>query len=659
MGEALAKKCKYSLRFLRTIQETIGGWESYPCFFLPLQFIIMCGIAGIFHFDSSRKVENSSLRRMTDCLAHRGPDGEGFFITDNIGLGHRRLSIIDLSTGSQPMFNDDKTISVILNGEIYNYIELREELKNFGYTFRTASDTEVIIRAYEKWGADCQNRLNGMWAFALWDDKKKQLFISRDRIGEKPLFYSVQENTFIFGSEIKSILAYGVPKIPNLELTELYLTLGYIPAPYTFYKNISKLQAGHYLLVTESSFAEKKYWDLPDIEEENMITDKKLVHENFENLLKDSVRIRMRSDVPFGAFLSGGLDSASVVALMSEISSVPVKTFTIGFKEKIFDERKLAAQVAEKFKTEHNEFVIEHHSFDEALNDVVRHFDEPFGDSSALPTGEVSEIAAKKVKMVLTGDGGDEVLSGYNSNLVEKFAEQYQRFPSFLRNKLPYMISYSGKFASGDNRYKINQVAKAISFSNKSFEERMMAKSWCKPEMAEKLIPNSEKQIKLRDFFSDFYSKYPSKHPFYRLMFFQFKVLLPDDFLAKVDRMSMASSLETRVPFLDYRLVEFMAKADRDVKMQGYQRKSVLINTVGKRLPSALLRAPKKGFTVPLRKWFADKSFEQKLQSLYSQDFALDKKTIKKLIEDNNSGKEDFGNLIWMLFVLKKWLSTN
>ena len=618
----------------------------------------MCGIAGIFHFNSEKKVDEQSLRLMTDCLSHRGPDGEGFFVNNNIGLGHRRLSIIDLSTGNQPMFNENKSIAVILNGEIYNYIELRDELKSFGYTFRTTSDTEVIIHAYEKWGTDCQNKFNGMWAFALWDEKKKNLFISRDRIGEKPLFYSVHENTFLFGSEIKSIIAYGIPKSPNTELTELYLTLGYIPAPYTFYKNIHKLQAGHYIIVSGNSFSEKKYWDLPELDEENMISDKKYVYENFESLLKDSVRIRMRSDVPFGAFLSGGLDSASVVALMSEISSVPINTFTIGFKEKAFDERKLAKQVAEKFKTHHKEFVIEHHSFDEALDDVLKHFDEPFGDSSALPTGEVSEIASKKVKMVLTGDGGDEVLSGYNSNRVEKFAEQYQMLPGFIRYSLPAATKSFGSLFRGDKRHKINQVSKAFDFSNKSFEERLLAKSWCKPELAEQLISSQKKQIKLKDFIGDFFMKYSVKHPFYQLMFFQFKILLPDDFLAKVDRMSMASSLETRVPFLDYRLIEFMSKVHRDVKMQGYQRKSVLINSVGKKLPADLLRASKKGFSVPLRKWFAEKSFEPKLRSLSSEDFGLNKKIIQQLIETNNSGKEDLGNLIWMLFVLKKWLGS-
>lgn len=309
----------------------------------------MCGIAGIFHFDSSRSVNELLLKKMTNCLSHRGPDGEGFFIKDSIGLGHRRLTIIDLSTGDQPMFNEDKSIAIIFNGEIYNYVELKDELKKLGCKFFTNSDTEVIIRAYQTWGVDCQNKLNGMWAFALWDERKNQLFISRDRIGEKPLFYSVHDNTFLLGSEIKSILAYGIPKIPNLELTELYLTLGYIPAPYTFYKNISKLRAGHYLIVSPNSVQEKKYWDLPEIDEGNMISDKKTVNETFENLLKDSVKIRMRSDVPFGAFLSGGLDSASIVALMSEISREKVQTFTIGFKEKMFDERKLAALVAEKF----------------------------------------------------------------------------------------------------------------------------------------------------------------------------------------------------------------------------------------------------------------------------------------------------------------------
>lgn len=620
----------------------------------------MCGIAGIFHFDNSRKVDDLVLRRITNCLSHRGPDGEGFYINQNVGLGHRRLSIIDLNTGDQPMFNEDKSIAVILNGEIYNYIELREELKKLGYKFRTASDTEVIIRAYEEWGTGCQNKLNGMWAFALWDENKKQLFISRDRLGEKPLYYSTFDNSFLFGSEIKSLLAYGCPSIQNIELTELYLCLGYIPAPYSYYKNIFKLRQGHCLIVKENSVAEHKYWDIPVPDEKNMIVDKKFVYENFESIFRDSVKIRMRSDVPFGAFLSGGLDSASVVAVMSEISKIPVQTFTIGFADKVFDERKLAKDAADKFHTDHSEFIVEPENFEDSLNKILHHYDEPFGDSSAIPTGYVSKIASKKVKMVLTGDGGDEVLSGYNSYQVEKFARQYQQIPSFVRSFLPAMISPVKNMVKGSMRYKLNRIERILSYSHQSYKSRLLAKSsWYIPDMIEKMTEGLGKQIKLSDFIDDFYTRYPAQDSFYKLMLFQFKVLLPDDFLVKVDRMSMAYSLETRIPFLDYRLVEFMTRVSKNVKMQGYERKSVLRKTIGKKLPPSILNAPKKGFSVPMREWFKDKAFDLKLKTLYKDDFGLDQKIIKRIVEDNKEGKVDLGNFIWMLFTLKSWKEKN
>lgn len=618
----------------------------------------MCGITGVLHFDTSRNADAALLRKMTDTLAHRGPDGDSYYIKNNLGLGHRRLSIIDLSTGDQPMFNEDKSIAVILNGEIYNYIELREELKTFGHIFYTSSDTEVIIRAYEQWGLDCQNKFNGMWAFALWDEKKKQFFISRDRLGEKPLYYSTFDNSFLFGSEIKSLLAYGCPSIQNTELIELYLCLGYIPAPFSFYKNIFKLRQGHYLIVKENSVSEHSYWDIPVPDEKNMIVDKKLVCESFESIFRDAVKIRMRSDVPFGAFLSGGLDSASVVAVMSEISKIPVQTFTIGFADKVFDERKLAKDAAEKFHTNHFEFVVEPESFDDSLNKILYHYDEPFGDSSAIPTGYVSKIASKKVKMVLTGDGGDEVLSGYNSYQVEKFARQYQQIPPFVRSFLPAMISPVKNMVKGSMRYKLNRIERILSYSHQSYKSRLLAKSsWYIPNMIEKMTEGLGKQIKLSDFIDDFYTKYPAQDSFYKLMMFQFKVLLPDDFLVKVDRMSMAYSLETRIPFLDYRLVEFMINVSKNVKMQGYERKSVLRNSIGKKLPSSLLNAPKKGFSVPIREWFKDKALDSKLKTLYEEDFGLNRKIIKKVVSDNREGKADMGNFIWMLFVYKNWLN--
>lgn len=616
----------------------------------------MCGIAGIFHFDNLRKADESVLKKITNCLSHRGPDGEGFYISNNIGLGHRRLSIIDLSTGSQPMFNEDKSIAVILNGEIYNYIELRNELKGLGYKFFTESDTEVIIRAYEKWGTSCQNKLNGMWAFALWDKNKKQLFLSRDRMGEKPLYYTTYDHTFIFGSEIKSLVAYGCPVIPATELTELYLCLGYVPSPHSYYKNIFKLQPGHYLIVKENSVSDHTYWDVPALEEDKMISDKKFIYENFETIFRDSVKIRMRSDVPYGAFLSGGLDSASVVAAMSAISAQPVQTFTIGFKDRAFDERKLARDVAEKFHTQHNEFVVEPESFDSSLQKILHHYDEPFGDSSAIPTGYVSKIASQKVKMVLTGDGGDEVLSGYNSYQVEKFAQKYQQFPGFVRNFLPNVITHFSNRVTGSMRYKLNRVARILSYSNQPYNSRLLQKSsWYIPHLIEKMTEGLGAQIKLADLIDDFYKKYLAKDSFYKLMLFQLKVLLPDDFLVKVDRMSMAYSLETRIPFLDYRLVEFMMQVSRNVKMQDYERKSVLRNSIGKKLPASLLHAPKKGFTVPMREWFRDKAFDAKLKTLYETDFGLNPKIIKQIIEDNKSGKTDLGNFIWMLFVLRSW----
>lgn len=614
----------------------------------------MCGIAGMLHFDAERIIDASVIKKMTDIISYRGPDGEGFHIHKNLAFGHRRLSIIDLSTGDQPMFSDDNSIVIVFNGEIYNYIELREELKKSGFSFKTNSDTEVIIKAYQHWGVDCQNKFNGMWAFALWDERKQQLMLSRDRIGEKPLHYSVFDNTLIFGSEIKSILAYGVPKTPNLELLEIYLSLGYIPAPYTFYKSISKLEPGHCLLISGSELKNHQYWDLSEIDERNMLTNKNEIYEQFDNLLKDSVRIRMRSDVPYGAFLSGGLDSSSVVALMSEISSFPVETFTIGFKEKSFDERHLARLVANKFHTNHHEHIVEPDTFDESLNKVVFHYDEPFGDSSAIPTGHVSKFAATKVKMVLTGDGGDEVLSGYTVYQGEKFAGQYQKLAGWLRRGIPGLTSIISKPVHGSLRYKLNRVQDVCNSSNLNFIDRYLAKAVWIDESYIKQLTKGLNVYPINDFLTDFESKCKYRDPFYKLMYFNQKLSLPDDMLVKVDRMSMAYSLETRTPFLDYRLIEYMAHVHKDIKMHHYERKTVLRNTIGLRLPRPILTAPKRGFAVPLREWFKEDSFNEKLDTLDKTMPFLNKGIISAISKMNQNGEKDFGNFIWMLFIIQK-----
>jgi asparagine synthase (glutamine-hydrolysing) len=617
----------------------------------------MCGIAGFIHFEKEKEADHVCLKKMTDIIAYRGPDSQGFYIKKNVALGHRRLKIIDLNTGNQPMFSDDGNIALVFNGEVYNYIELREELETFGHRFHTTSDTEVIIKAYNQWGVDCQNRFNGCWAFALWDERQEQLFLSRDRLGEKPLFYARNNDTFIFGSEIKCIFEYGLHKVPLLEFIELYLVFTNIPTPYTFYKDIFKLKPGHYILVRNGAINEHQYWNLPDIDETAMITDKKKVYEQFERLLVDSVKIRMRSDVPFGAFLSGGLDSSSIVAIMAGISQIPVETFTMGFEHKEFDESNLAEMVAKKFRTNHHLHFVNPENFDELLKKVVFHFDEPFGDSSSIPTCHISAFAHNNLKMVLTGDGGDEVLSGYNSYLGIKIASLYRRLPELVRSVLPAGVHLMSLPFKGKFKYMLNHIVNVSNTADLGFNQRMLYKIvYTDFKYIKALTSPIKNVINVEDYFCDFMSKCNYKDDFYKLMYLNFKHNLPDDYLVKVDRMSMAHSLEARIPFLDHRLIEFMCRVDKKVKMQGWERKSVLRKTIGGQLPPLLLKAPKKGFGVPLREWFKDNSFNIRLNMLKSKGLPLESKMIEKLIANNKSGISDNGNFIWSLFVLKEML---
>lgn len=613
----------------------------------------MCGIAGLLHFDKERKANPSLIKKMTDKVSYRGPDDTGYHLKNNLALGHHRLATIDLKTGEQPMYSSDKDIVLILDGEIYNYIEIREELKKLGYCFKTLSDTEVVIKAYKKWGIDCQNKFNGMWSFALWDEKEQKLFLSLDRMGEKPLHYAIVDNTLIFGSEIKSIIAYGFPKEPNLELLEIYLTFSFIPAPYTFYKNIHKLKPGHFLTIQNKNVKEQQYWDLPSIDENDMVVKEKDVHENFENLFTDSIKIRMTSNVRCGAFLSGGLDSASIVAVMSENSTAPIDTFTMGFNEKSFDERYLASLVAKKFKTNHHENVLNPDSFNQSVDKIAFHFDEPFGDSSAIPTGYVSKFASSKVKTVLTGDGGDEVLSGYTIYQGEKFASQYNKLPKSLRMGIPSFLSSISKPIKGTLRYKFNRIQNVISVSNQDFQSRFLSKSACIDVHLIKELVQNKKTFPVEQFLNDFMKNCEYQDPFYKLMFLNFKLTLPGDTLVKIDRMSMAHSLETRMPFLDFRLIEYMVGVHKNIKMNNYERKSILRNTIGKRLPAILLSQPKKGFGIPLRKWFRENQFMESLNQLENTMPFLNKPTVQKIVSQNKNGEKDFGNFIWMLFILR------
>lgn len=618
----------------------------------------MCGITGLYHFDKRRPVDKKLLRKMTDIIRHRGPDGEGYYIKNNIGLGHRRLSIIDLKTGDQPMFSEDRNIALILNGEIYNYLEIKAELQKSGHRFKTTSDTEVIIKAYEEWGIDCQTRFNGMWAFALWDNRKQQLFLSRDRIGEKPLHYSVYDNSLVFGSEMKSLFAYGIPREITFEMLEVYLVMTNIPEPYTFYRNIRKLKAGHYIIARSGSVEEYKYWDLPEIDENNMQVNKEQIYGKFRYLLEDSVKIRMRCDVPFGAFLSGGLDSSSIVALMTQISPYQINSFTIGFDENEFDESALAEVVANKFKTKHFRGMVSKDDFNMTIERIAFHYDEPFGDSSAIPVDYVSRFAREQVKMVMTGDGGDEVLSGYSSFQGIKLASIIKRVPTPLRNLFPVVNDGIANYFKGNLRYKMNKASSIVRTANLNFINRIAQKSAYADFISIKdLTKDLNSVVKVEDYMQEFMKKNTYKHDFYKLMFLNFKYDLPNDYLVKNDRMSMANSLEVRAPFLDYRLIEFMAHVDKSIKMQGWERKSILRNTIGKTLPADILSAPKKGFGVPLREWFKGDSFQGPLiNNLSNLGAIFDSTKIQKLLLENRAGQKDNGNFIWTLMMLDKML---
>lgn len=618
----------------------------------------MCGIAGILHIDRQHSVDPERLHRMTDAIAHRGPDGEGHWIDGQIGLGHRRLSIIDLSTGDQPMQDDSGSTVIIFNGEIYNYIELREELVSLGHSFSTESDTEVILKAYAQWGFDCQERLNGMWAFAIWDTDKHQLFLSRDRIGEKPLYWTMHDDTFLFGSEIKAILDYGYPRAWNGESLELYLYFSYVPAPYTFFRGISQLMPGQYMIVRDGIIRTYTYWDLPEIDENDLRTDRESVYREFERLMTDSIRIRMRSDVPYGAFLSGGLDSSCVVAVMSDMSSHPVETFTIGFAEEEFDESPLAQLVADRFHTNHHSRNIAPDTFDQALEQVHHYYDDPFGDSSAIPTGHVAMYARERVKMVLTGDGGDEVLSGYTIYQGEKFAGRYRSLPSIVRTATPAILRGAAGILTGKLRYQANRAIDVSESSNLDFESRLITKlATIRVDTLRRLLGDGgSDRIGIREYIADLLERCPYRDPFYKLMYYNLKNSLPNDMLVKVDRMAMAHSLETRVPFLDPRLIEYMVGVDKTVKMEGFERKSVLRRTLARRLPKQICTAPKKGFRVPLREWFKGAGFDTRLESLEALGDELDGDTIRGIVQDTRSGRRDYGGFLWSLFVLRRWL---
>lgn len=621
----------------------------------------MCGITGIINFDREQKINPNVLKKMSDSIIHRGPDDEGFYINRNVGFGFRRLSIIDLKAGHQPMANENDSIYIVFNGEIYNYLENRELLHKKGYVFKTDSDTEVIVHLYEEYGADCLQYLRGMFAFAIWDNNKQQLFCARDRFGIKPFYYYQDVDKMVFSSEIKSILkCEKIDKSLSPEALDSYFAFGYITSDLSIYKNIRKLQPGHFMILSfkdKVSIKIKKYWEI-DFNPDYTKSEKQWVEE-LEDCFSETVKMHMISDVPLGAFLSGGIDSSSVVAMMAKNSNFPVKTFSIGFKEQKFNELVFAREIAKKYNCEHHEQIIEPESID-ILSKLVSAYDEPFADSSAIPTYFVSKLAREHVTVALSGDGGDELFAGYDNYKKLKNINKYN-FSSPQINKL---------FWGNIHKLIPNQIkGKGFTYllsKDKNFLGAYI-NMWTKEER-QKLILNDGSVKKLTNTSESYKKEILSKgikNDFIsNLQNLDMQTYLVDDILTKVDRTSMMNSLEVRVPLLDHKFAELSFRIPQNLKYKGNTQKYILKQSMSPYLTNNILGHPKQGFGVPLSIWFKDDLKEYVNDTLLSKSSLLsaylDKKYIKNIVDQNpNSMRSSFNDRIWSLLFFEEWLIQN
>ena len=614
----------------------------------------MCGIAGILEFDEGRKPSFEGLRRMARVLRHRGPDEEGFHQEGPVGFAHRRLSIIDLASGKQPMGSPDGKVWVVFNGEIYNFPQLRGELENRGHSFRTRSDTEVLLTLYLEHGLDAFPMLNGMFACAFWDGRKKRLVMAQDRFGKKPLFYHHDAHRFIFGSEIKALLAYGTidRKVRTSALHE-YLSLSYIAGEDTIIRGIRRIPPAHVLVVENGGISCRPYWTMRFRPDPEPVSEEEAV-EKLDWILADAVRCRMISDVPLGAFLSGGLDSSMVVSAMARHSDQPVRTFTIGFEESGYSEIEDARTVAKHLRTDHHEIIVRPSSLD-ILPDLVWYLDQPFGDSSALPTYYVCKAAREHVTVALSGDGGDESFAGYTRYFELDRYRNLERIPAWIRRSvigpatrcLPFtcpgwnFLHAIGKWEDGGLPYTLGVF----------------------PYIREKLYsPDFREEIKGFDPFESskkIISQSNGLDPISRYQYLDTLQYLPYDILTKVDRMSMANSLEVRSPLLDFRLVEYMATLPVSYKVRDGVGKYIL-RTLGRRmLPPSVMTKRKQGFAIPQGLWF-----QKELWPL-AQDILTDRRTIergyldpagvRRMLRHHATGKRDYSTVIWCLIILEMW----
>ena len=626
----------------------------------------MCGIGGKLYFDPTRPVERDVLERMNAVLAHRGPDDAGIFCVGAVGLAHRRLSIIDLSpAGHQPMANEDGTVWIVFNGEIYNFQDLRPDLEQRGHRFRSQSDTEVILHLYEEYGTDCLRFLRGMFAFAIWDGNRRQLFLARDRLGKKPLCYQQDAEAFRFASEVKAILQDPVVEVrPDPAGVSQYLTYGYVPSPLSAFQGVRRLPPAHYLLCRDGRVEVSRYWQLR--------RDRKLERPEAEwceallDRLKEAVRLRLVSDVPLGAFLSGGIDSSAVVALMSRLSSGPVKTFSIGFDEPEYDELHFARQVAERFGTEHHELVVRPDAM-EVLPKLAWHYDEPFGDSSAVPTYYVAQMTREYVTVALNGDAGDENFGGYDRYVASLLAASFDRWPGAglardaIRLALPLL-------PRGANRTSLLRRGRRFLEGLAEAPERRYARWFCHfygDRKADLCTPEFLVAAGETDALAGLLALYRgSDAPDFgeATLGVDAALYLPDDLLVKVDIASMAHSLEARSPFLDHEFMEFAATIPFDLKIRDRVKKYILKQALRALLPESVLHRPKMGFGVPIDHWLRRELREFAADTLLGPKAAgrgyFRQETIRRMLDEHGRGRANWHYLLWTLLMLELWHRT-
>lgn len=621
----------------------------------------MCGIAGRFNFRTGAPVDHAVLANMCDLLAHRGPDASGVWTDGAVGFGHRRLAVVDLSAaGRQPMQCDDASLVITFNGEIYNFLELKRELEGRGHRFQTATDTEVLLLAYREWGQSCLSRLRGMFAFAIWDVRVQTLFVARDRLGKKPLCYSVDGDGISFASEPKAFLADPAFRAePDLPALAGYLTYQYVPSPLSAFKGVQKLPPGHFLVVADGQVRLQRYWKV-SYEPKRGITEDEAADELLARL-EDAVRVRLISDVPLGAFLSGGIDSGTIVALMARLGDRPVKTFSIGFEEEEFNELPYARQVASRYGTEHHEFIVKPDAL-QVLPQLVWHYNEPFADPSAIPSFYLSELARKHVTVALNGDAGDENLAGYRRYIVPSEAARFDSMPPAVRHAITTVMSRvprARRSHSVGGRF-LNRLHGILDTPERRYARRTMVfepelKAWAftreflsvsQASGADELLVRAWNDSEATDSI-DAKLSVDMQH------------YLPDCLLVKVDVATMAYGLEGRSPMLDHTFVEFCASLPTHLKLRRNVTKYLLKRIARSLLPSEIVERPKKGFGVPLARWFRGEL------RAFTEDLLLDGRlarrglfrqaAVDQLVREHVTGVSDWNRELWALVMLESW----